>query len=209
MQTAKASIAASAGSHDDQLANKTSCDSTWTSSSAVITRKGTSSGFRKLREALMARKFESHDNIPVAVGAVPGLFIGSYGAANNLEALKTTGITHVLCVSPTLPLNFPDVFTYLQLQVADLSSVRISDYFDDAFGFIDSALSSGGKVLVHCFMGISRSSTVILAYLIARRGFSLADALCKLRRVRPQVQPNSGFYRELVALEAKQNNSAS
>ncbi|KUF90384.1 Dual specificity protein phosphatase 1 [Phytophthora nicotianae] len=189
--TAKASIAASAGSHDDQLANKTSCDSTWTSSSAVITRKGTSSGFRKLREALMARKFESHDNIPVAVGAVPGLFIGSYGAANNLEALKTTGITHVLCVSPTLPLNFPDVFTYLQLQVADLSSVRISDYFDDAFGFID------------------RSSTVILAYLIARWGFSLADALCKLRRVRPQVQPNSGFYRELVALEAKQNNSAS
>ncbi|KUF90267.1 Parafibromin [Phytophthora nicotianae] len=79
------------------------------------------------------------------MGAVPGLFIGSYGAANNLEALKTTGITHVLCVSPTLPLNFPDVFTYLQLQVADLSSVRISDYFDDAFGFIDRCV---GRMIV-------------------------------------------------------------
>ncbi|KAF1787797.1 Protein-tyrosine phosphatase-like [Phytophthora cactorum] len=182
---------------------------------AGITRKGTSSGFRKFREALMAKKVESHDNVPVAVGAVSGLFIGSYGAANNFEALKTTGITHVLCVSPSLPLNFPDAFTYLQLQVADLSSVSISMYFDEAFGFIDrytgiiKALSSGGKVLVHCFMGRSRSATIILAYLIARRDFSLADAFRELRQVRPQAQPNSGFYQELVAFEAKQKQIAS
>ncbi|KAG2769901.1 hypothetical protein PC129_g18184 [Phytophthora cactorum] len=217
---AKASTAASAGSQDDQLANKTPRDSTWTSSTAGITRKGTSSGFRKFREALMAKKFESHDNVPlcilvfllayeVAVGAVSGLFIGSYGAANNFEALKTTGITHVLCVSPSLPLNFPDAFTYLQLQVPDLSSVSISMYFDEAFGFIDRALSSGGTVLVHCFMGRSRSATIILAYLIARRDFSLADAFRELRQVRPQAQPNSGFYQELVAFEAKQKQIAS
>ncbi|KAI9994651.1 hypothetical protein PInf_011474 [Phytophthora infestans] len=167
--TTKASTAASAGSQGDQLADTTSCESTWTSFSDGITRKGTSSGFRKFREALMAKKFESHDNVPVA--------------------------------------SATQMFTYLQLQVADLNSVRISEYFDEAFSFIDRALASGGNVLVHCYMGISRSATIILAYLIERRDFSLADALHELRRVRPRAQPNSGFYQELMALETKQQSS--
>ncbi|KAG7382017.1 hypothetical protein PHYPSEUDO_005378 [Phytophthora pseudosyringae] len=208
--TTKRSTAASAGSRGDQLANETCaphCDSTRASSavaSARIRKKGTSSGFRKFREALMAKKFESHDQVPVEVDAVAGLFIGSYGAASNFAALKKAGITHVLCVSPSLSLKFPQEFTYLQLPVADLSSVSISEFFDEAFRFMDSALSSGGKVLVHCFMGRSRSATIILAYLMARQDLTLHEALCELRRVRPQAQPNSGFYQELVAFEAKQ-----
>ena len=53
-------------------------------------------------------------------------------------------------------------------------------------------------------MGRSRSATIILAYLITRHGFTLSDALRELRRARPQAQPNTGFHRELIALEAKQ-----
>uniref|UniRef100_H3G511 protein-tyrosine-phosphatase n=2 Tax=Phytophthora ramorum TaxID=164328 RepID=H3G511_PHYRM len=132
---------------------------------------------------------------------VSGLFIGSYGAANNFEALKQAEITHVLCVSPSLSLKYPEEFTYLRLEVADLSSVKISVFFGEALSFIDSALSAGGKVLVHCFMGRSRSATIVLAYLIARHALTLSDALRELRRVRPQAQPNTGFYKELVAFE--------
>ncbi|KAL4174799.1 hypothetical protein KRP22_006728 [Phytophthora ramorum] len=154
-----------------------------------------------LREALMAKKFESHDNLPVEVDVVSGLFIGSYGAANNFEALKQAEITHVLCVSPSLSLKYPEEFTYLRLEVADLSSVKISVFFGEALSFIDSALPAGGKVLVHCFMGRSRSATIVLAYLIARHALTLSDALRELRRVRPQAQPNTGFYKELVAFE--------
>ncbi|RLN97568.1 hypothetical protein BBJ28_00010968 [Nothophytophthora sp. Chile5] len=66
------------------------------------------------------------------------------------------------------------------------------------------ALATGGKVLVHCFMGRSRSATIILAYLVSRRGLALSEALRELRRVRPQAQPNTGFYKELLALEAQQ-----
>ncbi|KAL4134440.1 hypothetical protein PRIC2_004740 [Phytophthora ramorum] len=203
----KDSTAASAGSQGDRLAYKTSaprCDSACPSSSeqlAAPKKKGTSAGFRQLREALMAKKFESHDNLPVEVDVVSGLFIGSYGAANNFEALKQAEITHVLCVSPSLSLKYPEEFTYLRLEVADLSSVKISVFFGEALSFIDSALSAGGKVLVHCFMGRSRSATIVLAYLIARHALTLSDALRELRRVRPQAQPNTGFYKELVAFE--------
>lgn len=40
------------------------------------------------------------------------------------------------CLS-LLEFRFPQLFTYLQLKVADLSSVSISEYFDEALGFID------------------------------------------------------------------------
>ncbi|CEG45243.1 dual specificity protein phosphatase 1 isoform 2 [Plasmopara halstedii] len=168
-----------------------------------MTERASSLGFHKLREILISRKFKDQDNVPVAIPTVSALFIGSYGAATNLQALKQSEITHILCVSPTLPLKFPDVFTYLQLPVADQPNGRISIYFDKAFHFIHSALASGGKVLVHCFMGRSRSATIILAYLIAIHDFTLTSALQELRRVRPQAQPNSGFYQELVSLEAR------
>jgi protein-tyrosine phosphatase len=45
---------------------------------------------------------------------------------------------------------------------------------------------------------------MILAYMIARQGLSLSDALHKLRQVRPQAKPNRGFYKELLAFEAEQ-----
>lgn len=57
-------------------------------------------------------------------------------------------------------------------------------------------------MLVHCYVGRSRSATLVLAYLIARRRMTLRDALQLLRTVRPQARPNPGFYRELVELEA-------
>lgn len=150
----------------------------------------------------MANMFKNHDNVPVEVDAASGLFVGSYGSANNLEALRNAGITHILCVSPSLEFKFPESFTYLRLAVADVSSFRISDVFEEALGFIDSAIGAGGKVLVHCFMGRSRSATIVLAYLISRQKLTLHEALAKLRLVRPQAQPNSGFYQELVAFEA-------
>ena len=39
-----------------------------------------------------------------------------------------------------------------------------------------------GKVLVNCMMGVSRSSTCVLAYLMLRCDMSAVDALTEIRR---------------------------
>ena len=69
--------------------------------------------------------------------------------------------------------------------------------------FIHEGRLGGGGVYVHCAMGVSRSSTAVLAYLLAaHEGLSLDDALRFLRARRPNVNPNAGFVAQRRRLEA-------
>ncbi|KAJ1489034.1 protein-tyrosine phosphatase-like protein, partial [Baffinella frigidus] len=59
-----------------------------------------------------------------------------------------------------------------------------------------------GGVLVHCYAGVSRSATAILAYMIDSFGLDVATALEHLRRSRPQANPNPGFRKQIREYEA-------
>ena len=54
---------------------------------------------------------------------------------------------------------------YLFLYLNDLSSENISKYFDISYNFIDKHIKTDNNVLVNCYAGISRSSTIILNYI--------------------------------------------
>ncbi len=52
-------------------------------------------------------------------------------------------------------------------------------------------------------MGVSRSATIILAYLMHYKYLSLDEALAKLVAARNVVHPNDGFMAQLRALETE------
>merc|ERR1711879_61556 len=51
--------------------------------------------------------------------------------------------------------------------------------------------------------GISRSTSVTLAYLVAKRDYSLSDAFEYVRKCRSCVCPNPGFVKQLGEWEKK------
>ena len=57
-----------------------------------------------------------------------------------------------------------------------------------------------GRVLVNCLMGMSRSSTCVLAFLMLRRDMTAVQALTEVRRHR-DIRPNDGFLRQLADLD--------
>lgn len=45
--------------------------------------------------------------------------------------------------------------------------------------------------------GISRSATIVTAYLMRSCSMTAKDALAQLKKVRPIVRPNNGFFTQL------------
>ncbi len=65
-------------------------------------------------------------------------------------------------------------------------------YFDVATKFINDAIKSDGKVYVHCMAGISRSPTIVIAYLMKYEKMNLDDAY-NFVKSRRWIGPNTGF----------------
>lgn len=139
----------------------------------------------------------------------PNIFIGNEGAAKNKVYLKLIGVTHVLncaegvqfCQINTGGYFYSqDNIKYLGINVLDVPQAKISIHFQETADFIERALMSGGKVLVHCMVGLSRSATIVLAYLMIKRAMRLEEAIRAVRRHR-EIRPNDGFLRQLMELE--------
>ena len=133
---------------------------------------------------------------------VPGLYLGSWEAAYESADLRKAGITHILTAMGLglikLDAKRLEGFKTLQLPIHDVATFNIIRYLPQSVEFVDYALSGGGKVLVHCYAGVSRSATVVAAYLMAKRGMTPHEALTHMREKRPCVSPNTGFLRQLT-----------
>lgn len=111
---------------------------------------------------------------------IPGLFLGPYSSAqrHSLTSLKEHGISHIICVRQDIEKQYikPQIqdlkITYLTLNIADTVTENIIRYFPMVKQFVDDALQHNGKVLIHGNNGISRSATLVLAYVMEKYGLS-------------------------------------
>ena len=131
------------------------------------------------------------------------LYISDYAAAINFTALKEQRFTAVLTVGRILITNPPKPISYLFIEGADREQTDLLSSFPRAIEFIRASLASpGGKVLVHCGAGRSRSATALLSYLMAESSWDYDTALALLKTKRSMVQPNKGFERQLRLFHA-------
>ena len=63
--------------------------------------------------------------------------------------------------------------------------------------FMKNAFLEGGRVLVHCHAGISRSATTVISYLMKEHGMALNPATQLVRSRRWFINPNPGFVKQL------------
>ena len=89
---------------------------------------------------ILALKYCKTDNCPSEV--VPGLFIGSIGAAMSKNILIELGITHILCVAESINQIFPKDFTYKIVKILDSPEVNITEHLNECFDYIDSGLAN-------------------------------------------------------------------
>ncbi|PPQ73826.1 hypothetical protein CVT26_012141 [Gymnopilus dilepis] len=122
------------------------------------------------------------------------LFLGNLPCALDAELRRRLSITHILSVCPDFPSSGPN---HMNVPVEDSEYENLLMHLPLACNFIKGALSNGGRILVHCVMGISRSATVVAAYLMQSRNMTAHEALNFVKKVRPQAHPNYGFVKQL------------
>lgn len=138
------------------------------------------------------------------------LYLGSWKLGGALlDGLKGIGVTHILIMGSNMIQKFPDEFTYKQIEIEDTKEEDISLYFKETSEFIKNALAENetNVVFVHCYAGMSRSSTIVICYLMQEKFMSYIEALETCRRARHWVRPNSGFTDKLMKLNRKLNRS--
>lgn len=141
---------------------------------------------------------------------MPCLYIGNERDASDLDLLRHHGIDHILNVTSQLPLHFEGKgINYLRLPALDNGSQNLQQYFHNALQFIEEADKKGGKVLVHCQAGVSRSATVAIAYVMKTLRLNMLEAFRFVKAKRPIVAPNFNFMGQLLQFESTLNNCKS
>ena len=141
---------------------------------------------------------------------LPNLWLGGFVPAHDQETIHKIKVTHVLCVGgKALSFGedqynppFPSQLTYKLIDVDDTEKAADVDAlgkcFPEAVAYIDNCLNQKQTpLLVHCMAGVSRSASVVCAYLIWKYQLSVEDALRLVRSARPIATPNAAFVAQL------------
>lgn len=151
----------------------------------------------------------------------PGIFITNWESSMDFGLLKRNkikaiiGLTHSEKPDSIKKFYRDNGIEYVHIYIEDMPSEPISKYFDESVEFIGRNLNDGKNVLVHCMAGISRSATIVLAYLTAIKDNGtvnpetlINDTIREVTRYRP-INPNPGFLEQLYNYILNNRNTAS
>ncbi|KAG8908434.1 hypothetical protein FRB99_006639 [Tulasnella sp. 403] len=138
---------------------------------------------------------------------VPGVLLGPFQVSKDLKKLRDHEITHILCIRDvkeafSVKPRFPNDFSYLVLDVEDTEEQNLIRLFPQAKQFIDQAIASGGKVLVHCNGGISLAPSFVVMFVMEQYRLSWEEALHLVQNRRYCISPNGGFLTQIKEYES-------
>ena len=128
---------------------------------------------------------------------VEGLFLGSIEDSRNQHFIQQKKISHLLTAAKEIAPQSGDFTASLHLKLKDRSSFDLLPHLDEAVTFIHRCLLDGGRILVHCQAGVSRSASLVVAYLVRCKQLNLEEAIRVCRQTRSAVSPNKGFLKQL------------
>ncbi|XP_003975344.1 dual specificity protein phosphatase 22-B isoform X4 [Takifugu rubripes] len=134
---------------------------------------------------------------------LPDLYLGNFKDARDREQLARNNITHILSIHDSAAPILKEM-TYLCIPAADLPTQNLTQHFKQSIMFMHESRLKGEGCLVHCLAGVSRSVTLVVAYIMTVTRLGWSDALAAVKAARPCAAPNVGFQRQLQEFESTQ-----
>ena len=127
------------------------------------------------------------------------LYVGDIETLRRQDAVRQEGVEAVvrLDLRDRDKLHWDDRFTVLDVPINDGANVP-DGVFEKVTDFIHEQVQQEKTVLVHCNMGVSRSTTMVMAYLIQYEGMSLGEAFGTVREGREVARPHGALLASLI-----------
>ena len=146
-------------------------------------------------------KYESdlnyHTKIDIAEIIENKLYLGNNESAKNIDILNKYKITSILICGYFLSEFYPNKFIYKTLEFEDNEYEIIIYSIIKAIEFIDI----NKAILVHCREGISRSSTIVIAYIMFKEKKSFNESYNFILSKKKNIKPNENFINQLKEFE--------
>jgi len=113
------------------------------------------------------------------------------------KPIKKSGISLVINLAEECETRPIEGVSFLAFTLKDTPSENIYQHFDRTLGCLQEAKEREKRTLVHCQAGVSRSATIVIAYLMKNNGWSLEKARNFVRERRGIIEPNHGFLTQL------------
>ena len=121
------------------------------------------------------------------------IFLGDLTYASKIETLKTKKISSIISLCGKLSPKYSNTFNQKIIYIEDLPSENIIQYFKECIEFIEK----NKTIYIHCLCGISRSPTIVIAYLMWKKHSSYFDTFQFVKKIRNSINPNGGFTQQL------------
>lgn len=153
-------------------------------------------------EKIRIGEFDSFDEIIIMNSPskiISQLYLGNIHHAKDISLLQELQIKNVLSVTNSHETKGLPKFHLYNIQnrhyeKCDNPTEDLLTIFIDCIQFINQAINVRHEnILIHCHMGVSRSVTIVIAYLLSKWHLSIQDTLLFVRTKRPLCNPNEGF----------------
>ena len=139
-----------------------------------------------------------------ASNIIDNIYIGNVYDAHNIDKLNELNIKNIISAVTGFDNIYNDSFNHLSLNLIDNEEQDIIHYFEITNHFIDNIISKNvsssnkkNKILIHCICGVSRSVTILLAYIIKKYNYTPKYALKIVQKHRNIANPNPNFMKQL------------
>mgnify|MGYP003334809269 FL=1 len=126
------------------------------------------------------------------------IYLGSAYNASNKELLQSYNIRYIINITNEISNHFPDDFVYFNFKIQDNNKDRLFDFLEESYRKIKEYQNNNdGAILVHCFMGASRSATVVAHYIIKEHDYTPDLAIVFIKEKRIIVNLTNRLYNDL------------
>ena len=134
------------------------------------------------------------------------IYLGDIIGAENFQYLKDNKINYILSLAGEDSIKYDKNLNFKQkiIEIDDCETENIFQYFKECIEFIEKA----DKILIHCMCGVSRSSTIVISYLMYKTKKDYYTTYFFVKNKRKFISPNEGFVGQLLKFDKllKENN---